>query len=196
MMQTKQSRPALRRYLTQSNIAIIAQKYSQVSQNTEKTPRKIKVSAIELDQFEKGGLSEQQIADKINCSRMGLYKYRLSIDCPQKIRQGKGTSKYTLEDKKVNFNHYQKEYNKRLIDKYGTSTRGRNKKQQQEIVLAVLGRPLKPSECLHHINNDPSNNAHTNLVVCNRAYHRHVFHTLEAQSKISNYKTSQKQNKG
>ena len=148
---------------------------------------KIKITPKELDRLEEDGLSEQQISDKLNCSRMGLYKYRVRINCPQKIRQGKGLSKYTAEEQRRIANKFQSLYRLRMEDQYGDADRGRNRRKQHEIMINALGREPKSNECLHHIDNNPSNNAHNNLVICTRQYHRSIFHTDAAQSKINNY---------
>jgi len=148
---------------------------------------KITLSAAQLDSLENEGLSEQQIAARLACSRMTLYKYRQKIGCPQKMRQGKGQSKYTKEEKMTLNARHQKNYRDRITATYGRE-RGRDRVEQRNIVLAALGRGLKANECLHHIDNDPSNNAHDNLVICTNDYHRAIFHTAQAESRIKGYK--------
>jgi hypothetical protein len=146
---------------------------------------RINIIAARLDELELLNYSEEQIARAVGCTRMGLFNYRKRIGHPQTARQGKGTSKYTADEKRILANYHQRNYNKRLIAKEGRTTRGRNKPEQNRIILQVLGRPLKKGECLHHIDNNPANNAHNNLVICTRTYHRTVFHTQQAEAKMN-----------
>ena len=81
---------------------------------TMKKYNKITITAVQLDMLEENGYSEQQIADRLCCTRMGLYKYRKRIGCPQKIRQGDGLSKYTPLEKIHMQRKYTKDYYKRL----------------------------------------------------------------------------------
>ena len=62
----------------------------------------------------------------------------------------------------------------------GTTKQGRKvitvegKQMFEHVVIAerALGKPLPPGAVVHHVDEDPSNNAHDNLVICpNQAYH-------------------------
>lgn len=44
--------------------------------------------------------------------------------------------------------------------------------EHRQVVEGALGRELKSHEIVHHVDNDPKNNSHNNLVLCpNQKYH-------------------------
>ncbi len=47
------------------------------------------------------------------------------------------------------------------------------------IAEKALGRPLKQSECVHHIDMDKTNNKNTNLLVCTKEYHHLLHHRMQ-----------------
>jgi hypothetical protein len=54
----------------------------------------------------------------------------------------------------------------------GTQKFGTRRKEHRAIVETVLGRSLRGSECVHHVNGNGLDNAHENLVICpDQAYH-------------------------
>jgi len=147
--------------------------------------KRISITSEQLDKLEFLNYSEEQIAREIGCSRMGLFKYRLKIGHPQQVRQGKGLTKYTPEEKRRIMNSHQANYRERTLKRYGHAERFRDRQEQKRIALQVLNRPLKAGECFHHIDNNPANNAHNNLVICTRAYHIRVFHNRKAELRMN-----------
>ena len=104
---------------------------------------KIKATAAELDKLELQGLSEAQIANDLNCSRMALYNYRKRINHPQIMRSDKGVERKTAEEKRLTRNKYRRNY----------PAKTRNGRQLRKIALQTLGRRLKKGEVIHHLTN-------------------------------------------
>lgn len=129
---------------------------------------KITISGIGLDKLETSGMSEQQIAELLGCSRQALYKYRRRIGYPNKRRAFLG-ARLTDEQKRQRHNNYQKGYSRAHRD-------GRNGRELRRIASQVLGRRLKIGEVIHHIDHNPRNNSHDNLVICTQSYHISVLH--------------------
>jgi biotin operon repressor len=50
----------------------------------------ISVDEWMLDRMERDGMSEEKIAGVLGISRMGLWKVRKRLNCPQKTRSDKG----------------------------------------------------------------------------------------------------------
>jgi hypothetical protein len=53
----------------------------------------------------------------------------------------------------------------------------------RRIAEAALGRPLKSSESVHHINGDHNINTNRNLLICSVKYHRELHKKLLANKK-------------
>ncbi len=46
---------------------------------------------------------------------------------------------------------------------------------------SVLHRSPQKNEVLHHIDGNPANNNHDNLIICTQSYHISVFHNKNAE---------------
>ena len=49
------------------------------------------------------------------------------------------------------------------------------------IAAGVLGRAMRRSECVHHINENRADNRYENLLICDHAFHRFLHARLEAR---------------
>lgn len=47
------------------------------------------------------------------------------------------------------------------------------------VVEVAMGRSLRRGEIVHHIDGDESNDARSNLLVCDRKYHRYLHGAME-----------------
>lgn len=73
--------------------------------------------------------------------------------------------------------------NARTTDQYGyvTINNGAHKRRRYEhrvIAERALGRPLRPGECVHHVNLDKTDNRPGNLVICTQSYHVWLHHRM------------------
>ena len=70
------------------------------------------------------------------------------------------------------------------LDANGYQRHGNKRYVHRTIAERVLGRPLKDKECVHHVDENKSNNSHTNLVICkDQKYHK----LLHARQRIVNF---------
>jgi len=58
------------------------------------------------------------------------------------------------------------------------------------VVIAeqILDRPLKTSECVHHLDGNGLNNSHDNLLICTRSYHTYLHHAIRWFKRTQNKK--------
>jgi hypothetical protein len=59
----------------------------------------------------------------------------------------------------------------RGLSKDGYIVGHRRRLEHRRIAERVLGRPLTKDECVHHIDENPANNAPDNLIILSRSYH-------------------------
>lgn len=77
-------------------------------------------------------------------------------------RIAKGKDHYSWKEGRTNKNGYI----------YVTTDDGRRMFEHTLIAEKVLGRRLKRSEVVHHINGNKSDNRNCNLLICDKSYHR------------------------
>ena len=92
------------------------------------------------------------------------------------------TSHYRLNLHKGTFEFTNRKRGTGTITSHGYISIGVNGKKKQAhilIVEALLGHELPPGAEVHHVDEDKTNNSHTNLVVCpSKAYHK-MLHTRQ-----------------
>ena len=133
--------------------------------------KKIFISQEQLNEYITQGLSQQQIADLLGVSRQGLHKYRIKHRfCRSIDRSDKGIERVPKEIKAANNRKHQATY----YQKHGN--RKRNKRIRLKIMTKVLHRAPEANEVLHHVDGNPGNYEHSNLVICDQSYHISVLH--------------------
>lgn len=156
-----------------------------------------KATSALLDELESTGLKEEQICEMFKVSRMGLYKHRVKIGCPNKARSDKGKYKegsiqsMTPDEFKVWNRENMQRYIADYKEKHGVSyNRGRNGRHQQTILKAMLGDIVDTGDyVIHHLDGNPANNHPCNLVACLRGYHRATYHSKEMEQLMKKYPT-------
>ena len=58
------------------------------------------------------------------------------------------------------------------LDKNGYQRHGRDRYVHRTVAEKALGRPLKSSELVHHIDENKTNNHPSNLLICDNTYHK------------------------
>jgi hypothetical protein len=99
----------------------------------------------------------------------GRKKY-CSIECRsiafQKVKSGAGNGRY------VGGLKVQSNYNKRSEQYYYIYNRDQKKSQHRVLAEGIMGRKLKRSEIVHHINGNSLDNSQDNLLICSVGYHQ------------------------
>ena len=138
------------------------------------------ISREGLDILHKSGVSEDEIAERLGISRMGLWKVRKKLGWELVGRCDRGIPRKTAEEKRVNWNKYMKQYREKNGDKFrhaNIRVDGKVVRRSRHNAAIILGRVLKDNEVVHHIDGDPMNDNYDNLMVFSSqgdhlAYHR------------------------
>ena len=155
--------------------------------NTKWTTRSgVDIIYSDVLNLEKRGLSDRQIAKAYGLSHAGFlqisYKCGWERQYPH-FRSDKGKPRVDPEEKRLRYNAYHREYQRKNRDKYYYRYVRDGKRVISEhrlIAERVLGRRLKRNEVVHHVDLDPTNNVNSNLVICDQDYHLNVMHGMRA----------------
>jgi hypothetical protein len=120
---------------------------------------------------EDGTFQEEGRLLKVQCLHCG--KERSVYLSQYKSGRGRYCSKSCLAKSKVRERH--PAWGE---DTFRTSVNGINKYRYQLIAESALGRPMKSTEIVHHIDGNRHNNANSNLLICDESYHRLIHYRM------------------
>jgi hypothetical protein len=109
-----------------------------------------------------------RISDYAGMCQMHYIRRKMGkdMDAPPKASKGSGTNRYGYRVTTVN---------------------GKKLRDHITVVEKILGKPLPPKACIHHINEDRSDNRPENLVVCqDQKYHMLIHRRMRALEKCGN----------
>ena len=111
--------------------------------------------------------SEQEIAQEIGISRMQLYKIRRLLGCIDSQRSDKGSTRVDPEVKRLKYNAYMRSYYRKHTELKRPMKRIGDKTISVARFNAAIkvGRVLKKSEIVHHVDGNVKNNQPDNLMV-------------------------------
>lgn len=124
--------------------------------------------------YEALGFKESEIAFILGITRMGLWKVRQRLNCPQLSRSDRGL--YRNGDSREQRRAKQREYSKRYREEHPGKA-SRYAIQIRRIFVEAVGRYPRKNEVVHHVDGNLKNNSRNNLVICTHKYHMATFHT-------------------
>lgn len=137
-----------------------------------------------LREQEEKNLKEAEIANLLGISRMALFDLRKRFNLPKRFKRRGDKPKLTAEEKRKNYNDYQREYQRDRPKYKMISVDGRIVSEHRHIMENHIGRRLRPTEVVHHKDNDILNNHIDNLeLIDNQGRHIREHHADRAGRK-------------
>lgn len=128
---------------------------------------------LEISKAYAGGMSIPSVCEHFGCSQATVIR-ALRENGTQTRSIGEGVSLASRG-------------NRRLDTGYITVCHGMNVRKKEHVIIAeaVLGRPLKKGECVHHINQVKTDNRRENLLICTIGYHSALHARIRKHQKMS-----------